>query len=424
MSVGSGFQRARRHAGLGLLAAVILLAAPTPAGAHAAPTLAAAIASILAAPPVPYAALGMVVADAATGEPRLTIRPDAPMIPASAMKVLTSAVAWRKLGPEDRFHTRLAAVAPIQGGRLLGDLVLAGEGDPALSRSDLVGLARDLRARGITWVEGDLVVDASRVAGPGWSPGWSVDDLTESYAAPVSALNLEANLRPEAATPSPRLVPVADPVAATAEVMRAALADAGVTLRGQVRAGLTPRAAAILAERRSAPLAELLTPMNKDSHNLYAEALFRRLGADAGGTWEAGARAVTQGLYELGVATEDVRVADGSGLSRYDLVTPRAMARVLSSMYESEAFVRSLPVAGMDGTLARRFGDSPLRGRLRAKTGTMSGVSTLAGYLEGTHGRTWSVTIMVNGFTGSVRPVQAMQDALLEQVWRALEAEL
>lgn len=424
MFVKAGLNRAWQRAGRGMLAACVLLAWPLPAVAHAAPALEDAIEKTLASAQLPYAALGMVVADAATGQVRLAIRPEAPLVPASVMKVLTSAVALRTLGPGDRFGTRLVSEAPVVGGQLQGDLVLVGEGDPSLRRADLAGLAETLRARGIARVAGDLVVDASRVAAPGWSPGWSVDDLAEPYAAPVSALNLEENLRSEPATPSPRLVPDPEPALTAGTAMQVALEAAGVLLGGTVRPGVMPAHATVLAEHRSAPLADLLQPVNKESHNLYAEALFRRLGAGSGGGWAAGSRAVTDGLVAMGVASADVRVADGSGLSRYDLATPRAIARVLTSMHESEAFVRSLPVAGVDGTLARRFAQSPLKGRLRAKTGTMSGVSAIAGYMEGTRGRSWVVTITVNGFTGSVRPVQVLQDALLEQVWGALEAEL
>lgn len=424
MIVKTGLNRASRAVWTALLALGLAGGAPAPAVALPLPPLSEVVASTLSEARAAHAALGLVVADAATGEVLLAVRPEAPLVPASVMKLATSAVALRTLGPDFRFATRLGSLAPLASGTLGGDLVLAGSGDPSLLAGDLAALARELKGQGLARVEGDLVVDASGVAAPGWAPGWSVDDLSEPYAPLVSGLNLEANLRSEPATPSPRLVPDPDPAMSAGRAMRAALEQVGIPVAGSLRRGLWPPGAAILAEHQSAPLATLLVAMNKESRNLYAEALFRRLGAAGSGSAAAGAEAVTRGLLAIGVASEDVRVADGSGLSRYDLLTPRAIARLLCAMHAEPAFVASLPVAGVDGTLAHRFAASPLRGRLRAKTGTMGGISAIAGYLEGTQGRRWVVTLTVNGFTGPVRPVQALQETLLERIWSRLEAAL
>lgn len=387
------------------------------------PTLRQALERTLADHPLACTGLGVVVADAGTGRLLLSERAEVPMAPASVMKLATSAAALSALGPSFRFHTRLFATGACPLGALQGDLVLVGGADPSLAQADLRAFARALRARGLRSVEGDLVGDASLVTAPSWEPGWVVDDLKEAYAPPVSALVLDGNL---VARPPRTPEPVLDPVLNALEGLRTALAEAGIALGGQVRQGTLPATSRLLADHASAPLIDLVARMNKASLNLSAEALFRFLGtrqAVRPGSADAGSAAVAEALARLGVASGDLRITDGSGLSRYDLLTPRAIARILMAMNrrpEAAAFRTGLPIAGVDGTLQRRFVTSPLHGRLFAKTGTMSGVSALAGYLEGAQGRRWVVVVVVNGFTGSVRPAEALEAALVERFASAL----
>ncbi len=158
----------------------------------------------------------------------------------------------------------------------------------------------------------------------------------------------------------------------------------------------------VLATRFSVPLAEDITVINKISQNLHAELLLRLLGKEYGseGSFEEGARVVRQFLVNAGVDNGDFFLYDGSGLSPSDKIAPRAFSRLLSYASQQpwgEEWRATLPVAGVDGTLAGRFGNSPLKGHLWAKTGTMNEINALSGYLTAASGKTLAFSIMVNG---------------------------
>lgn len=408
-----GFLSEVDMASLYRIAAIALVIAgllPAPARGQADP-LAEAVARAHREHPVALASLGLVLMEAETGRIRFASGEAGPMLPASLQKLLTSAIAWQRLGPDWRFRTALVSAAPREGDRLAGDLVLVGDADPTLTASDLGAMARSLRARGISRVDG-LGLDGTRLATPSFEPGWVVEDLEEGYGAPVGALILEANV----ATLSGQVVPLKDPAGAAGKALRQALGSGGVQVMGSDHEGSAPRGGRAWAWHDSAPLREILIRMNKESYNLAAEAIFRHLGSETSAlSAPSASQAVVEQLGQWGIASADLRVADGSGLSRYDLVAPRALAQVLFHMHHgpaAAAFEATLPVAGVDGTLRRRFVGSPLAGRLHAKTGTMSGVCGLAGYLaEGD--RRYVLVLMANGFTGPVRTVQPLLDAIV-----------
>ncbi|MBM3275779.1 MAG: D-alanyl-D-alanine carboxypeptidase, partial [Candidatus Sericytochromatia bacterium] len=155
---------------------------------------------------------------------------------------------------------------------------------------------------------------------------------------------------------------------------------------------------------------KLIAHANKASDNLYAELLLRQLGRIA--TPDASVPSVKLGLDTeaewLGWPKESYRLVDGSGLSRHDLLTPRQVADVLFRMRNRPEFRQSLAVAGVDGTMAGRLAGTRAAGRVFAKTGTLSGVSALAGYI----GDRWTFAFLVNGHVGPLAPVRAIQDAM------------
>lgn len=402
-------------------------------------------------------------------------------LPASVQKVLTTTAALSLLGSQKRFATRLMAEGLVEGGRLRGHLFLKGEGDPTLEAEDLEALAGKLAASGIREVAGDLVTDATAFGATGLRPdGWAWDDLAWGYGAPVSALSLHRNavdvaVAPGAAggavrvalTPPTAYVQlrtqavthpaggvstlairgdyeggverwtltgglgagsaqetlsrsVSDPARFTGTVLKEALARRGVVVMGRVRPGAAPAQARNLAVHQSPPLADLVRLTNKDSDNLIAETLLLHAGIRAKGgpgTWEKGLAAVSSFLERAGWPQGAYRLSDGSGLSRYNAVTPGQMSRLLRHVAGDRlaypAFLISLPVSGVDGTLGSRLSAGPAKGRLRAKTGTMSGVSGLAGYLDSPRGPI-VVSIFVNGFAGSAAPSRELQDKLVE----------
>ncbi|HEY9721553.1 MAG TPA: D-alanyl-D-alanine carboxypeptidase/D-alanyl-D-alanine-endopeptidase, partial [Oscillatoriaceae cyanobacterium] len=170
----------------------------------------------------------------------------------------------------------------------------------------------------------------------------------------------------------------------------------------------------------SAPLAEIVREMDKDSDNLLAETLLREIGIHAKGapgTRDKGLKAVQDFLKRAGWNEDDYRVVDGCGLSRYDAITPAELTKLLCYMPSEQlaypALLIALPIAGVDGTLQERL-DTPLtRGHLRAKTGTMTGVSSLAGYLDTADGRTLAIAVMNNNYLDTPERARALQDALV-----------
>lgn len=397
---------------------LLMLAVPPAQAQPLESSLATAFEEARTAHSMPLAALGVIVADAESGEILFSRQADAPMTPASVLKLATSASAMRVLGPKFRFETKVCASGSLATGQLRGDLVLVGCGNPVLTEAELTALAQDLGTKGLSRVTGDLFIDASLFATPSWEPGWTVDDLNESYAPPIVALGV----LPGTGSFDPSLSP--------GERFRDILKGMGITLEGQLRSGRVSPEAPVLARHASAPLGELLCQMNKASLNPIAEALFRAIGTRQSllpGTAKAGAAGVREQLEAIGIASGDLRIADGSGLSRYNLITPRAVAQLLVAMNhapeEAALFRQSLPIAGLDGTLAKRFGASRVKGRFYAKTGTMSSVSSLAGYLEGHQQKRYAIVILANGFTSPMSTVRGLADDLVERFSEVLDRE-
>jgi len=309
-------------------------------------------------------------------------------MPASTMKLMTTTAALATMGPDHTFSTRV-----VDGGG--NRIVLVGGGDPFLAsrpagdtayprRADVVTLARAtaraLRADGTRRVH--LEYDASLFTGPRVDPHWPDDYVPDGVVAPISALWVDEG------RPATGLGRVADPPAAAAAAFAAALDRSGIKVVGDPRPGRADTAAAPLASVESAPLSEIVEQVLSVSDNEGAEVLGHHVGIATGGSgsFADGARGVTRALDALGVPLRGAEVYDGSGLSREDRLAPGTLAAVLSLAASEEhpelrAVVSGLPVAGFSGSLETRFEDAAPqgRGRVRAKTGTLTGVSALAG---------------------------------------------
>lgn len=340
------------------------------------------------------ATVAVCVADAADGR-RLYARDERRSLrPASCQKVVTAWAALATLGTRHLFHTRLAAPAHPADSLLDGPLYALGEMDPLLSRADLRALADTLAARGVRAIGGDLVVDTSYKDSARLGRGWCWDD------------------------DNPALLPLlVDGREGFGSALAEALGRAGIEVRGRVRTGQAPAGLVTLADCPRT-LDEVLLPMMKDSRNLCAETLFYAL--DRGPRPATAARAadvVAGRIAGLGLRPADYRAADGSGLSLYNYASAELLCEVLGAAWRDDACRRhlepALPVAGVDGTLARRMRGGPAEGRVRAKTGTLSGVSTLAGYATAADGRTLAFAIFCSGhLPGST--FRRLQDALCE----------
>ena len=216
-----------------------------------------------------------------------------------------------------------------------------------------------------------------------------------------------------------RRVDVLDPALYCGTLLREMLAKRGVPLQGTVRYGEVPEAAVEISQHVSPPLARILRDMNKPSDNLIAELLLKTIGAEikgTPGTGEKGLGAINEFLGEIGMDTRGYALADGSGVSRYNLVTASLLTDLLVYMFRNFAvmpeYLASLPVGGVDGTLTRRMRGMTAEGVLRAKTGTLRGITTLAGYTATADGETVAFSILVSNYLGAASPRRALQDKI------------
>jgi len=244
---------------------------------------------------------------------------------------------------------------------------------------------------------------------------------------------LERGRIPLGANGVTHLLAVDDPAEFAAEALREALTRRGVAVRGGVRARhrhalevadlkkgepARPRSGVVLAKRISPPLVETLKILNKVSQNLHTELTLREVGRVRRqvGSREAGLEELREFLAEAGIAKQDYRFEDGSGLSRLTLVTPAAVIRLLEHMHTGahrEAWVDLMPIGGEDGTLEDRFKGVAEARPIRAKTGTISHVGALSGYAEGAGGRRLAFSILVNNYNGETSEIRRFIDRIV-----------
>ncbi len=336
--------------------------------------------------------VGVLVADLQSG--RTLVRAGASTItPASTTKLLTTSAALESLGPMARFRTTARWDATHRR------LVLVGGGDPFLASSphqaraayphkaDVATLAqaaaRRLRALHVRRVS--LAYDDSYFSGPAVNPTWPATYISESVVSPISALWVDEGHAPGSEGF------VADPAAEAARVFGVALRRAGLRVAPKaVRAGAGPDAVEV-ASVSSAPLGQIVERTLEVSDNQAAEVLARHVGLaeKQQGSFAAGTAGVLEVLRRLGVNVSGDTLYDGSGLSRLDRLKTDTLAGVvrLATSHqhpELRSVMTGLPVAGFTGSLAYRFDKGPVeaRGRVRAKTGTLTGVHALAGLAD------------------------------------------
>jgi D-alanyl-D-alanine carboxypeptidase/D-alanyl-D-alanine-endopeptidase (penicillin-binding protein 4) len=378
------------RAGAVLLAGWLLAASATAYARPAGAPLEAQLGKALRARGIATSRTGAIALVPRTGAVVFQRNAAKPFRPASTEKLTVSLAALDRLGPRFTFETLVLGRGERSGTVWHGDVVLEGSGDPSLHADDLARLARQVRAAGIRRVTGRVLGDESyfdaRRTGPGWKPSFYKLECPPLSALVVDRAWLDGRTADE-------------PALAAAIAFRRALGKAGVKVIGKARKGEAGDGAAELARVSSASLASLVRWMNTESDNFVAEMLLKALGAaEAGqGTTAAGAGVVRSELGERGVPLAGVRIADGSGLSRDDRLTARALAALLGSARQdariSRAFVDSLAVAGVSGTLEDRMRKGPARGRVRAKTGTTDSASALAGYA----GARYVFAVLMNG---------------------------
>jgi serine-type D-Ala-D-Ala carboxypeptidase/endopeptidase (penicillin-binding protein 4) len=451
---------------------------------------------ILQSAPMNKAEWGILIVDAMTGETLYEKNADSFFVPASNLKLFTTALALAKLGPDYRFRTTLETSGEIKEGVLSGDLILVGRGDPNLSNRKfpyetkeefegppervLSELAEQLLGRGVKQISGSVIGDDSYFPRERYPDGWEIDDMVWEYGAAISAIVLNDNtitltvvpgtrageavatsvdlLTPEfsiknevitigakekgelrvtrepgsstvvvggtvaAGSASRKLtLAVEEPAEHAANTLARLLADRGVTIGGRVRALHEPDPAevsrTVLAEHLSVRLGDSVKLVNKISQNLHTEVLLRTA-ARQDGRWATPEDLLKFPVpfYEkVGIASGDVIQTDGSGLSRHDMVTPRAVVTLLQYAQKQPWFnpyYLSLPVAGIDGTLTEQMKAAGITGKIHAKTGSVSHVRALSGYADTASGRRLIFSFLSNNNNASGQDIREAIDRL------------
>ena len=364
----------------------------------------------------------VIVLDPATDTVLFQQKPAKARIPASTTKLATAAAALTVLGPTTRLPTiaaRLDSTVYLVGG---GDptLVRTGGGDPLAGGSpSLRSLARAVAAEFTALTPVSLVYDDSAFRGPRLGPGWPTSFPAAGVAAPVTALVVDGGrVRPGADAR------VADPARQAAQAFAGFLRGQGLDVL-EVSAGSLAAGATEVARVESAPVSDIVERMLTDSENNYAEALAHLTGGALLGkpTFTGGAEATEQALGTLGIDTAGVDLADGSGLSRRNLLPARLLAEILGDVARGTdadlaAIAPGLAVAGLTGTLADRFASAatrPGRGFVHAKTGTLTGVVSLAGLVQDADGRIL-VFAMIADDVGSLVATRETMDVIASRL--------
>jgi len=511
----------RRNRALLLILGCLLAAAQLQA-ARVRP-LSKRIDAVLSRPDLDRGFWGIEVVSLADGRVLYSENADKLFIPASNTKLFTTSAALALIGPDYTCRTTVETHGTLDThGRLNGNLVLVGRGDPNLSgrelpyslRTERTGdptailedLANQVVKDGVKYVDGDIVADDSYFAFERYGQGWSQDDLVWGDGAPVSALTINDNvvfvnilpadragepafvsLKPSAdyyhvdnrilTTPAgtgrrifinrepgstvltlwgnmplgdpgaDEALAVEDPAEFGARIFRQLLQARGVVVYGgdltrhtdlaslstfsvtalaPAHGGEEPFRPAVaqplvLASHESKPLIDDVTVINKVSQNLHAEILLRLLGREKGtsGTVEGGLEVLRGFLTQAGIPPNEYVFYDGSGLSRQNLVTPHAIVellRYIEAQPWGTSFRETLPLGGVDGTLADRFRDSRLEGRIEAKTGSLDGVKSLSGYATTERGERVAFSILTNNFNLPGKDVTDAIDKVVEAI--------
>ena len=320
--------------------------------------------------------------------------------PASTMKLLTSVTALDLLGSDYAYRTYLYYKGTIAGGVLTGDVWLVGGMDPLFDDQDMRIMAQTLQRIGVDSISGRIVRDVSFKEEALLGEGWCWDDDN-----PVL---------------SPLLVSRKDDFA---DRFKEELEKCGVVVNAPITTDRLPKGV-LLVYSRSHSLRDVLEPMMKESDNLYAESMFFQIAASVGKRPAEAVHArqlIKQVLSKAGVTGVPYRIADGSGLSLYNYVTPELMVRLLRYAYLKRDVMAvlypALPVAGVDGTLKKRMKGGAAEGNVHAKTGTLSGISSLAGYCRAANQHLLAFCIINQGIMKNAEG-RDFQDKVCEQLCR------
>ena len=336
--------------------------------------------SMMQDPLLDYTQLGLMVWDLTDDCPLFSFNKRQLLRPASTMKLLTAITALDHLGGNDQFRTSLYYTGEIEGHTLKGDLYCVGGMDPAFDGDDMWRFARALKDMEIDTLCGRIVTDVTMKDTLKWGEGWCWDDDNPTLSPLL--VNRKANFTNRFLASLQEVEIVTDSVSLASEKV--------------------PSDAKLVSERKRS-IDQILQRMMKDSDNLYAESVFYQTAASTRQPSRAldAARQERALLERAGVGSSSCRIADGSGLSLYNYLSAEIETMILRYAFRRKAvyshLLYSLPIAGEDGTLKKRMIGTSAEGNVQAKTGTLTGVISLAGYCSASNGHRLCFAIMNQG---------------------------
>ncbi len=344
--------------------------------------------------------LGLMVYDLTANEVIYTHNERQRQRPASVMKLVTAITALDMLGSDYCYYTSFCYRGTVVGDTLRGSLYCVGGFDPTINQDDIRYMVNDIKRAGISNIQGMIVADLTMKDTLTYGSGWCWDDDNDRL--------------------TPLLVDKKDQFIS---VLLREMRSQGIGLSVTLGKGKVPQNCTEIVRYRTG-IDKVLSRMMKNSDNLYAESMFYQI-AHANSTKPGKASdatgAVKRLLYRLGLDPVNYTIADGSGLSLYSYVTAEMLVKLLRYAYDNRAIYThlypALPIAGVDGTLENRMKTGPCRGNVHAKTGTVSGVSTLAGYCLASNGHELCFAILNQGLIKS-SDGRTFQDRICEALCR------
>jgi D-alanyl-D-alanine carboxypeptidase/D-alanyl-D-alanine-endopeptidase (penicillin-binding protein 4) len=411
--------------------------------------------------------IGIKIQSISTGETLYRKHADKLFVPASNLKLFTALGAFLSLSPNFTFQTQLLTDNK--------NIYLKFDGDPSFTDQDLNNLFVALKKSGVDTIQGNIYLDTQTLGGRDSGPGWMWDELNICYAAPISSIMINHNcvnytLSPNAALqpktaidainiinqatvssanatdcpldlttmghngyiltgcisknskPIDLSIALSDPERYAKQLIIQDLKINQISFKGQIIERMAPQGAQIIATHFSKPLSDLIRTMLKNSDNQIAGVLFKTIGAhyyrhptNWGESVDALKTILTQSTP---INLTNAVIIDGSGISRYNLISPDQISSLLTMVFHEKSiakpYIESLPIAGKDGTLQDRMKN--LQNKVYAKTGSMTGVESLSGFIQTKHHSVLSFVIMMNNFSMPRKQATDLEDKIVEQL--------
>jgi D-alanyl-D-alanine carboxypeptidase/D-alanyl-D-alanine-endopeptidase (penicillin-binding protein 4) len=327
--------------------------------------------------------------------------------PASTLKAFTTPVVLKTLGKDYKISTILYKTPKNK------NLYLKLSADPLLNTEDLFSIFKDYKEQGFNKIRGAIIIDDNIVDNTNWGKGWMWDDSNEKSMPKFSAYNLNHNLSKETN------LPVDDPKSYFIENLQQVIKANKIKFKGKIESGHLPQDAVLITSVNHS-LIEEIYQINHKSDNMGAESLFNLAGAEytkSKGNTQKGFMAFKSFYKELGLNVDGLKLVDASGVSHYNLMNTDWMSLALCRLFKSnlsDIYVNSLAKPGDYGTLENRLTD--IKFKLWAKTGSLSGISGLSGYIQSSPDKTYSFSILIQNYNCESSVAKELENLIVKTI--------